>query len=408
MPKRVAITGLGIVSPVGMGREAFWTGLTNGQTGIKPITLFDTSELACKTAAEISDFDPHAALPGMKTGALNRTSQLICAAAKSGLDDAGIELNAATKPRIGVMIGNTLGTMHTASEFDRGALKGGYITASPMDFANTIAITTAGYISVLFGVSSFNSLISSGELSSLDAINYGASFVRNGHADMVVAGGVEAVSMETYLVNYLPKFLSGSNAGQREFCAPFGNGRNGFILGEAGAVVVLEDYDHAVARGATIYAEVRSFGAAFDGQAFYSSSPQSVALTRAINFAIKRSGLSTDDVDYVSACANSSVVIDQSEATAIRNVFGSKTEQLQISAIKSMTGEPFSASAGVQVCAAAMALHEGVLPPTINSEDQDPNCNLPLFSESRELKIKTALISTLGASGLAGALVLSK
>jgi 3-oxoacyl-[acyl-carrier-protein] synthase II len=407
MRKRVVITGLGIESPVGIGREAFWSSVTEGRTGIKPVTLFDTSNLTCKTAAEISDFDAAASLPGMKTGTLNRTAQLVCAAAKLALDDAGIELSPTTKPRIGVMIGNTLGSMHTYSEFDRGALAGGFVAASPIDFANTIAITTAGYISVLFGVSSFNSLISSGDLSSIDAINYGASFVRSGDADMVLAGGVEAVSFETYLINYLPRLLSGSVAGQREFCAPFGRGRNGFVLGEAGAVVVLEDYDHAIARGATIYAELRGFGASFDKQAFYSSTPAAKGLTRAMTLAIKRSGLTTDQIDYVSACANSSVVGDQSEATAIRNVFDSATDQLHISAIKSMTGESFSAGAGLQVCSSALALHHGVIPPTINSEDQDPTCNLPLFSESREVKIRTALISTLGASGLAGALVIS-
>ena len=407
MPKRVVITGIGIVSPFGMGREAFWTSLINGQTGIKPITLFDTSQLPCKTAGEISEFDPHAALPGMKTGMLNRTAQLSCAAAKLGLDDAGIELNAATKPRIGIMMGNTLGSMHTASEFDRGALVGGFVAASPMDFANTIAITTAGYISVLFGVSAFNSVISSGELSGLDAIKYGASFVRNGHADMVLAGGVEPLSLETYLVNYLPKFLSGSTPGQREFCAPFGRGRNGFVMGEASAVVVLEDYDHAIARGANVYAEVCGFGTAFDGQAFFSSTPASKGLTRAISQAIKRSGLSSEGIDYVCAGANSSVAGDQSEADAIRNVFGSTTDRLHVSAVKSMTGESFSASTGVQVCASALALHEGVIPPTINSEEQDPDCNIPLFSESREVKINTALISARAASGLAGALVLS-
>lgn len=407
MSKRVVITGLGIVSPIGIGREAFWTSLTNGRTGIKPITLFDTSQLACKTAAEISDFDARAALPGMKTGMLYRTAQLSCVAAKLGLDDAGIELNAETKPRIGVMIGNTLGVMHTYSEFYRTALTGGYVAASPMDFANIIAITAAGYVSILFGVSNFNSVISSGELSGLDAIKYGASFIRNGKADMVIAGGVEAISLEIYLLNYLPKFLSGSTPGQREFCSPFGKGRNGFVLGEAGAVVVLEDYEHAVARGATIYAELRGFGAAFDSRAFFSSTPASKGLTRAISLAIKRSGLSPEGIDYVSASANSSVVDDQSEADAIRNVFGSTTDRLHISAVKSMTGESFSGSTGVQVCASALALHEGVIPPTINSEEQDSDCNIPLFSESREAKIKTALISAKAASGLAGALVLS-
>lgn len=407
MSKRVVITGLGIASPVGIGREAFWTSLINGQTGIKPITLFDTSQLACKTGAEVLDLDPRAALPGIKTGMLYRTAQLSCVASKLGLDDAGIELNAETKPRIGVMIGNTVGVMHTYSEFYRGTLTGGFLAASPLDFANTIAITAAGYISVLLGVSGFNSVISSGELSGLDAINYGASFVRNGKADMVLAGGVEPLSLETYLLNYLPKFLSGSTAGQPEFCAPFGRGRNGFVMGEAGAVVVLEDYDHAVARGATIYAELRGYGATFDGQAFFSSTPASKGLTRAMSLAIKRSGLTPEGIDYVSAGANSSVAGDQSEADAIRNVFGSTTDRLHISAVKSMTGESFSASTGVQVCAAALALHQGVIPPTINSEEQDSDCNIPLFSETREVKIKTALISANAPSGSAGALVLS-
>ncbi|HKU73750.1 MAG TPA: beta-ketoacyl-[acyl-carrier-protein] synthase family protein [Pyrinomonadaceae bacterium] len=407
MRTRVVITGLGIVSPVGIGREAFWTSLTNGRTGIKPITLFDTSKVECKTAGEITDLDVKEALPGIKTGMLYRTAQLSCVAAKLGLDDAGIELTAETKPRIGVMIGNTLGVMRTYSEFYRTALTGGYIAASPMDFANIIAITVAGYVSIVFGVSNFNSVISSGELSGLDAINYGASFIRNGKADMVLAGGVESLSLETYLLHYLPKFLSGSTAGQREFCAPFGRGRNGFVLGEAGAVVLLEDYEHAVARGARIYAELRGYGATFDGHAFFSSTPASKGLTRAISLASKRSGLSPEDIDYVSAGANSSVAGDQSEADAIRNVFGSTTDRLHISAIKSMIGESLSASTGVQVCASALALHEGVIPPTINSEEQDSDCNIPLFSESREVKIKTALICAGAPSGLAGALVLS-
>jgi 3-oxoacyl-[acyl-carrier-protein] synthase II len=407
MSKRVLITGLGIVSPVGTGPAAFWTSLTNGRTGIKPITLFDTSQLACKTAGEISDLDAREALPGIKTGTLYRTAQLSCVATKLGLDDAGIELNEATKPRIGVMIGNTVGAMHTYSEFYRTALTGGYVAARPLDFANIIPITVSGYISVLFGISSFNSVIASGELSGIDAIKYGASFIRNGKADMVIAGGVESISLETYLLNYLPKFLSGSTQGQREFCSPFGKGRNGFVLGEAGAVVVLEDYEHAVARGARVYAELRGFGAAFDSRAFFGSTPASKGLTRAISLAIKRSGLSPEGIDYVSAGANSSVVDDQSEADAIRNVFGSTTDRLHINAVKSMTGESFSASTGVQVCASALALHEGVIPPTINSEEQDSDCNIPLFSESREVKIKTALISAKAASGLAGALVLS-
>lgn len=407
MSKRVVITGLGIVSPVGTGREAFWTSLTNGRTGIKPITLFDTSKLACKTAGEISELDARAALPGIKTGMLYRTAQLSCVAAKLGLDDASIELNAETKPRIGVMIGNTLGVMQTYLEFCRTAITKGYIAASPMDFANSIHITAAGYISVLLGISGFNSVISSGELSSLDAIKYGASFIRNGNADMVIAGGVEAISLEIYLLNYLPKFLSGSTAGQREFCAPFGKGRNGFVLGEAGALVVLEDYEHAVARGARIYAEVRGFGAGFDGQAFFSSTPAAKGWARVTSLAIRRSGLSPEDIDYVSASANSSVAGDRAEADAIRNVFGSTTDRLHISAVKSMTGESLSASTGVQVCASALALHEGVIPPTINSEEQDSDCNIPLFSETREVKIKTALISAGTATGLAGALVLS-
>ena len=408
MSRRVVITGLGIVSPVGIGREAFWSNLTNGRTGIKPITLFDTDRLSCKTAGEISEFDPHLALPGMKTGTLNRSAQLVCAAAKLGLEDAGIELNDVTKPQIGVMIGSTLAIMHTYSEFDRGAITGGYVTASPIDFANTIPITTAGYISVLFGVSNFNSVISSGESSCLDAINYGASFVRNGQAEMVLAGGVEALSLETYLINYLPRFLSGSKAGEREFCAPYGRERNGFVLGESGAVVVLENYDHAIARGARIYGELRGVASTFDGQAFYNSTPPATGLTKAMQLAIRRSQLTPEDIDYFGAGANSSVAIDQAEASAIRNVFGSRADELHISAVKSMTGECFSASVGVQVCATALALHEGVVPPTLNCDDQDPDCSLPLSSESREVEIKAGLISTVAASGLAGALVITK
>ena len=179
------------------------------------------------------------------------------------------------------------------------------------------------------------------------------------------------------------------------------------MIGEAGALVVLEDYEHAVARGAKIYAELRGYGAAFDSRAFFSPTPASKGLTRAMSLAIKRSGLSPEDIDYVSAGANSSVAGDQSEADAIRNVFGSTTDQLHISAVKSMTGELFSASTGVQACASALALREHVIPPTINNEEQDSDCKIPLFSERRDVKIKTALISASAASGSAAALVLS-
>lgn len=408
MSKRIVITGLGTVSSTGTGKKAFWSNLVGGQSGIKEITLFDTSRVASKTAGEITEFKAQDILQGMKVNSLDRTAQLVCAAAKLGLEDAGLELTEEIKPRIGVIVGNTLGSMHGYSYFDRTALTDGYLSASPMGFTNTIPITSAGYVSILFGVACFNGLISTGNSSSLDAINLGASFIRRNRAEMVLAGGVEALYLENFLQFYLPGLLSGSRDGQDELCAPFDKRRNGMILGEGSAMVVLEDYEHARARGATIYAEVLGFGSAFDPQARFQANSTSKSLTKAMRLALDGAGLAPAAIDYASVAANSSIAADRMEAAAIKDVFGPAVDRLQLSAIKSMTGECFSASGAMQVCAAALALNEGVIPPTINYQEPDPDCALPLFSQSRESAVSTALINTLGDSGVAASLIIGK
>ena len=408
MPKRIVITGIGIVSPIGTGKDAFWSNLVNGKSGIKNISLFDTSEMNCKTGGEIPEFDALNFMEGKSAAPLDRTAQLVCAAVKLAIDDAGLNWSEMPKPRTGVLIGSTLGHLHIYSTFDRTQLGRGFLAASAKDFANCVGISNVGHASVLYGMEAFNGLVSMGSSSSLGAINLGASFIKLGRADVVFAGGVEPLFVENFLQFYLPGTLSGSRNGEPELCAPFDRKRNGIILGEGSAVAVLEDYEHAIARGAKIYAEVLGYGTAFDPEVAIRPNRSGKSLIKAMGQALKRSDLAPDAIDYVSANGNSTVDGDATETVAIKTVFGDTSNNLRYSAIKSMTGECFSASAAMQVCASALTLNSGLIPPTINYEDPDPDCGLPLSSKSQEGAISTAMINTLDDSGIAAALVIGR
>ena len=406
MPKRIVITGMGIVSPVGIGKEAFWSNLSRGRSGIRPITLFDTANLSCKTAGEVADFEARDIMPGLKVSSLDRTAQLICAAVKLGIEDAGLELTEATGAQVGVIIGNQMATIHGCCRFDCAVLSDGYIAASPIDFTNTIPVTPAGHASILFGLTGFNGLLSSGVASSLDAIHLGSTFINLDRANVVVAGGGEALFLENFLHFYLPGRLSGSRPGEPELCAPFDRRRNGMVLGEASAMIVLEAYDHAVNRGAKIYAEILGFGTIFDPQVDHTPDSTVKCLTKAMTLALKRAGLPPSAIGLVCASANSSVRDDRAEALALKQTFAAGPERPAVTAIKSMTGECLGASGALQVSAAALALNEGMIPPIINYRDADPDCDLPLSCQSRERSTAAAMINAFGQGGAAASLVI--
>jgi len=407
--KRVVVTGLGIITSNGIGKSAFVNALFNGVSGVKPVSLFDASGFKAKTAGEIKGFRPQDFLGDKGLRNLDRSTKLVNSAAKLALEDAGLQITDANTADIGVTIGTTLGSVNSISEFDKEAMKEGPYYVNPSLFSNTVINSPASQVSIRFNIRGFNATISTGFAASLDAINYAADFIRLGRAKAVLAGGVEELCIQTFLGFYKSGFLAGLKEGNVELSCPFDKRRNGIILGEACAILILEDLESAIERKAKIYAEILGFGTAFDPYQVNKYSLRSDALKNAMQAALDKSLLSADKIDYICSGANSTAEGDLFETMCIKEVFGEKAQKIPVSSIKSMIGECFSASGACQAAAGVCAIEEERLPPTINYREKDNECNLDYVTAgSREAKINNVLINAFGPSGCNSSLVISR
>lgn len=408
MSDTVVITGIGVLSPVGAGREAFWSALNCGTTGFRPISLFDTSPFRVRIAGEIADFDPLAYLEKKGLRDLDRSTRLICSAASLALEDSGIKVTHDNTDSLGVSIGTTFGSLHSISQFDRSGLLEGPKAVNPSHFPNTVINSPASQVSIRFKIKAFNTTISTGFCASLDAVSYAADFIRLNRADAVLAGGVEELCEETFLGFHTLGYLSGLN-GQSPLCCPFDARRDGIILSEGAAVLVLEDKEHAVRREAEILATVLGYGNAFDPLSDSSFNRAGQGLKSAIHLALKDASLRPADVDYICACSNSTKGLDSMETRIIKDIFGDHAASIPISAIKSMTGESFSASGALALAAAVGALRDGIIPPTVNYRERDPACNLDYVpNESRRKTVSKVLVTAADPYGQNAAVILGK
>ncbi len=321
MNKKIVITGIGVLSPIAIGREAFWEGLFQGKTGFRPVTLFDTSPFRVNIAGEITDFDALSFLGKKGLRDLDRSTRLICSAAKLAIDDSRIEITEDTTHSMGVSIGTTFGSLHSISQFDRSGLIEGPRAVNPSHFPNTVINSPASQVSIKFKIKGFNTTISTGFCASLDAVSYAADFIRLNRADVVLAGGVEELCEETFMGFHNLGCLSGTD-GSEPICCPFDARRNGTILSEGAAVLVLEDEEHALNRDAVILARVLGYGNAFDPSADRNFNHAGQGLKNAITLALQEAALNPEDIDYVCACANSSKGLDRMETKVIKEVFG--------------------------------------------------------------------------------------
>ena len=409
MKKRVVITGLGIISSIGIGVEHFWNSLLQGKSGIRPITLFDTSKLRSKHGGEITDFDPKSLLGPKGLQYFDRTTSLICSATKLALEDAKIEISDLNRSEIGVVVGTALGSMASIGDFERTAITEGVNAVLPMSFPNTVLNSFAGHVAIKFGIEGFNSTLSTGGNSALDAIIYGLDSIRMERSPVVLAGGGEGLCMETYWGAYLTGLLSGSNDGHDEICAPFDKRRNGIILGEGSAMLVLEDFEYAKRRGAKIYAEILNYGSTYDNNRSKRNNNGVEGAIRSMSQALEYSAISPQDINYICASANSTVDGDKVEALAVKRVFGEGNAKMYVSSIKSMTGECYSAMGAMQVCASALAVSDGMIPPTINFREKDPDCDLNLVvNESRRAEASAAMTNSFACTGNSSSLIITK
>jgi len=404
----IVITGIGILSPVGIGREAYWKGLFEGKTGFSTISLFDTSGLSVHTAGEISDFNPVDLLGKKGLRTLDRSTCLVNAAAKLAVEDSGIQITDGNDHSIGVSIGTTFGSLHSISQFDRAGLIEGPKYVNPSHFPNTVINSPASQVSIRFKIKGFNTTISTGFCAGLDSVCYAADFLKMKRAEAVLAGGVEEFCEETFLGFYKLGCLSGKD-GSDPICCPFDARRNGTILAEGAAVLVLENESHAVSRGAHIFARVLGYANAFDPHADFTFNNAGSGLKVAITGALKDASLNINDIDCISSCANSTKGLDRMETEVIKTIFGDRARDIGVSSIKSMIGESFSASGSLSLASGVGSLYHGIIPPTINYKESDPECDLDYIpNQARNHNIRTALVLSADPYGNNTAIVLGK
>ncbi|HDZ62494.1 MAG TPA: beta-ketoacyl-[acyl-carrier-protein] synthase family protein [Nitrospirae bacterium] len=405
--KRIVVTGLGVIAPNGIGKDQFWLSLKEGRSGIKPISRFDTSEYKCKLAGEIYGFKPTYFLGSKGLRSLDRTTRLLCSAAKLAIDDAGLKIDNTNTDDIGVCTGTTLSAIWNFSEFEKGAIIDGPLFTDASLFPGTVINAASSQVSIRFNIQGFNTTISTGYSSSIDALKYAIDFIRLGRVKAVLVGGVESLSLANYIGFYNLGFSAGING--EEISCPFDKRRNGIVISEGAAVIMIEDEDYARQRNANIYAEVNGIGNVFDAFRMGRYDPEASGLKNSMKDAVRNSELSIEDIDYISASANSVPEQDMLETKVIKSVFGRYAYNIPVSAIKSMIGEPFSAGGLFQIAASIGSMYLGFIPPTINYEVRDKNCDLDyVANKSRKARIRNVLINNFGPGGSNAAFVLSK
>jgi 3-oxoacyl-[acyl-carrier-protein] synthase II len=392
-----------------VNKDEFWTNLTNGVSGIKDITLFDVDKYKSKKAGEIADFDAKVYLGKKGIRHIDRTSLLVSSAAKLAIEDANITPETYDAEELGIVIGSTYGSIDSISSFDLEGLQEGPTFVNPMDFPNTVLNAPASRVSIFCNATGLNSTISTGTASGLDAIIYASDFLRLGRGKAVLAGGVHGLTRDIFWGAYSSGILSGSGDDNIEISAPFDKRRNGFIIGEAAAILVIERLEDALERDASIYAEIKGYGCTFNPDKVSRDNIDTTQGVRCISMAMKDAGINADEVSYISACANSSVTGDIMEARIIKDYFGDNADKIPVSAIKSMTGECLDASGSLQSVAGVLSINNGIIPPTINYQEKDEECNLDCVpNNSRESEVNNVLINSFSDTGNISSVIISK
>ncbi|OQZ02424.1 MAG: hypothetical protein B6D34_11130 [Candidatus Brocadia sp. UTAMX1] len=407
MKKRVVITGLGVVSPMGCGKEDFWNNLIAGKSGIAPMSAFDLSPYKCKLGGEVRDFKPEVYLGSKGLKYLNKGTRFLGSASKMALDDAKLVQGSFQPEQMGIIIGSSLGNFSETTDYFYEIIRDNPSELSPMLSYDVALNSSTNYVSVIFGIKGLARTISSGFTSSADAIGDAFRMIQRDMVKVIVTGGVEQVSMDLYLIFYLRGLLSGLD-GARETSAPFDKARNGFIMAEGSYVVILEELEHALHRGAHIYAEVRGFGNTFTGAKNHPADICVHRAERAMQEALINAGVEKEGIDLISANANGCRTQDAIEAKAIQSLFGVNS-RVAVSAVKSNLGESYGASGAAQLISTVLSINSGQIPHIIHSREKDPGIDLNLILEKPVRKhIGNALVNTMDYEGNNSCFVISR
>jgi 3-oxoacyl-[acyl-carrier-protein] synthase II len=410
--RRVVITGIGTVSPLGNDLKSTWEGLKAGKSGVDYITQLDTTDYPVKIGGEAKNFDPKPFFSDAKDARrADRYTQLAMAASKMAVEDSGMDPEAVDKTRVGVMVGSGIGGLGTLEREHKKLLERGPSRVSPFVIPMMISNIASGMISMEYGFGGPNMAIVTACATSNHNIGEAWRMIKFDDADAFVAGGAEATMLPMGLGGFSNmKALSTRNDDPQGASRPFDTGRDGFVMGEGAGVVILEELEHAKARGAKIYGELIGYGVSADAYHLSAPSPDGSGPCRAIHMALKHGKVNPEDVDYVNAHGTSTPLGDISETTALKLAFGDHAkDKLVVSSTKSMTGHLLGAAGGIEITACLMAMQDGIVAPTINLENQDPQCDLDYCANTaREMNVDIALSNSFGFGGHNASLLVKK
>ena len=402
MSRRVVITGMGVISPVGVGLNRYWDNLKSGYSGIVPVTKFDTSDCPVKIGGEVpSDFNPEDFLDKKEIKRLDNFSIYALIAAEEAIRHAGLEEGIPDMDRFGVVVGSGVGGLLTMEEQNKRLLNRGFRGVSPLFIPMYILDIAAGHISMKWGLKGPNYAVVSACATGSTAIGDALRHIQYGDADIFVAGGTEAcITPIAYAGFTNMRALSRRNDEPEKASRPFDSDRDGFVMGEGAGLLVLEELEHAHNRGAKIHAELIGYGATADAYHITAPAPGGEGAMRAMKRAVKDGGVEPEDVDYINAHGTSTPFNDKNESLAIKTLFGEHAYKLNVSSTKSMTGHLLGAAGGIEAIAAIMAIKKNVIPPTINYDTPDPECDLNYTPNSAvDKSVSIAMSNTFGFGG---------
>lgn len=410
MDRRVVITGYGVISPIGIGADDFWNSLASGKSGISRVSSFDASQFSSQICAEVKNFQPEEYIDKKKIRKMDRFSQLAFAAAKMAIEDAKLDMEKEDSFRVGVIVGSGIGGLSTVAAEHKVLLEKGPRRVSPFMIPMLITNIAAGEIAIAHNIQGPNYSLSSACATSNHTVGDALRLIRYGDADVIIAGGSEAAVTPLGLAGFCSaKALSTRNDDPEHASRPFDKERDGFVMGEGAGIVILESLEHALSRGAFIRAELIGYGATDDAYHITAPSPDGQSAARAMSNALADGGVKPEEVNYINAHGTSTPLNDKVETLAIKKVFGDYAYKIPVSSSKSMIGHLLGAAGVVELIATILSMEKEMLPPTINYEFPDPECDLDYVpNKARPKKINVVLSNSLGFGGHNATLVVRK
>lgn len=399
--RRVVVTGMGVVSPLGCDVNVFWQRLCSGFSGIGKITRFDASAMATQIAAEVREFEIDKFIPKKEQRRMDPFCHFAVAAAKMAVQDSGLQMSSEDPHRVGCMVGSGVGGLITMEDQHTVLMQKGPDRSSPFMIPQMIVNMASGLIAIEHGMKGPNFCVVSACASGAHSIGEAARKIQYGEADVMLAGGTEAVICPLGIAGFSAmRAMSTRNDDPTKASRPFDKDRDGFVMGEGAGIVLIEEYEHAVKRGAKIYCEVGGYGSTCDANHITAPAPGGEGAARAMSNAIRDAGMTPDMIDYVNAHGTSTPLNDKNETAAIKAALGEHSRKVMVSSTKSMTGHLLGAAGGIETVVCALAIKHGVVPPTMNYTTPDPDCDLDYVPNvAREAKVRACLNNSLGFGG---------